>query len=52
MPLKKGTSKEVLAHNYDELTKSGYKHDQAVAIMLHQADKSKTKTSTKSKNSK
>lgn len=49
MPLKKGKSKEVLASNYNELKKSGYKHDQAVAIILHTANIKKPVKSKKKK---
>jgi len=37
MPLKKGTDPKVIGQNIDELKKSGYPHQQAVAIALHTA---------------
>jgi len=41
MPLKKGSSKKVVADNISELSKSGYKKKQAIAIALSNARKSK-----------
>lgn len=43
MPLKKGKSKKVVSENIEELKKSGYKQDQAVAIALDKKRKSKNK---------
>jgi hypothetical protein len=37
MPLKSGKSKSVVSYNIEELMKSGYKQDQAVAIALKKA---------------
>lgn len=39
MPLKKGSSKKVIAANIRELKQSGRPHKQAVAIALSQARK-------------
>lgn len=41
MPLFKGSSQEVVSQNIRELVNSGYKQDQAVAIALHKAGKSR-----------
>lgn len=43
MPLKKGSSEEVISANIRELVKSGRPHDQAVAIALSEARKHKKK---------
>ena len=43
MPLKKGSSKEVIRANIAELIKSGRPKDQAIAIALHNARKKKKK---------
>jgi len=43
MPLKKGSSKNTLSDNIKELQASGYPHEQAVAIALSNAGKSKKK---------
>jgi hypothetical protein len=43
MPLKKGSSQEVIAANIKELKQSGRPHRQAVAIALETARKSKKK---------
>lgn len=41
MPLKRGKSKEVISENIRELMESGRPQDQAVAIALSKAGKSK-----------
>lgn len=43
MPLKRGSSQEVIAANIKELQRSGRPHRQAVAIALEEARKSKKK---------
>lgn len=43
MPLKKGSSKKVISENIAELIRSGRPKDQAVAIAMKKAGKSKKK---------
>lgn len=43
MPLKKGRSKKVISENIGELIRSGRPKDQAVAIAMDKAGKSKKK---------
>jgi hypothetical protein len=43
MPLRKGSSKKVIGENIGELIKSGRPKDQAVAIAMDKARKSKKK---------
>lgn len=43
MPLKKGKSKKAISDNIRELRESGRSQDQAVAIALNRAGKSKRK---------
>lgn len=43
MPLKKGKSQKVVSSNIRELIRSGRKRDQAVAIALSNAGKSRKK---------
>ncbi len=40
-PLKKGSSKKVISENISELIKSGKEKDQAIAITMKKAGKSK-----------
>lgn len=47
MPLKSGSSKEVISQNIKELSDSGYKHKQAIAIALENARQSVRKTTKK-----
>jgi len=49
MPLKKGHSTRTISANISELLEAGYQRDQAIAIALHEAGKSKAKTPKKSK---
>lgn len=43
MPLKKGRSRKVVSENVRELERSGRSHDEAVAIALNKAGRSKKK---------
>ena len=43
MPLKRGSSKKVVSANIRELRKSGHPQDQAVAIAMQKAGKSRRK---------
>lgn len=47
MPLKKGKSKKVISKNIAELRRSGRPKDQAVAIAMKEAGKSKPKKKKK-----
>jgi hypothetical protein len=49
MPLMKGHSKGVIGENIRELMKSGKKQDQAIAIAMKHAGKSKKPATTKKK---
>ena len=40
MPLKKGSSPEIVHSNIDEMIAAGHPKKQAIAASLHQADKS------------
>lgn len=48
MPLKKGSSKKVISENIAELRRAGHEGDQAVAIAMYKAGKSKSKGGKKS----
>lgn len=43
MPLKEGSTKEVISYNIKELINSGFKPDQAKAIAYNKAGKGKKK---------
>jgi hypothetical protein len=43
MPLKRGSSKETISENIKKLMNEGYPREQAVAIALEEARKSKKK---------
>jgi hypothetical protein len=43
MPLKKGSSDKTVSSNISELRHSGYEEDQAIAISMSQAGRSKKK---------
>jgi len=47
MPLKKGSSDKTVSSNISELRHSGYKEDQAIAIAMSQAGRSRKKRSPK-----
>jgi hypothetical protein len=49
MPLRKGTSKAAISANIRELVKSGRPQKQAIAIALHEANKSKMKPKKRGK---
>lgn len=49
MPLRKGKSKQTISENIRELMHSGRKQDQAIAIAMHEAGKSKTKSKKRGK---
>jgi hypothetical protein len=47
MPLKKGRSKEVISHNIEKEMQAGKPQDQAIAIAMRMAGKSKQKPKKK-----
>ena len=47
MPLKKGKSKKTVSHNIAELVDAGHPKDQAVAIAMKEAGKSKKQKAKK-----
>jgi len=49
MPLKKGASRTVIGSNIRKLRDEGYGQDQAVAIAMNKAGKSKDKPKKKSR---
>lgn len=49
MPLKKGKSKKVVSSNISELRKSGRPQNQAIAIALNKAGKTKPKPKRKAR---
>jgi len=51
MPLKKGSGKKTISANIAELIRSGRPKDQAVAIAMSKAGKSKRKKSSSGKHS-
>ena len=49
MPLHKGSSQKTVSSNISELMHSGYKHDQAIAIAMSKAGKSRKKKKSSGK---
>lgn len=49
MPLKKGSNRKIISQNIDELVKSGKTKEQAVAIALSRAERSKLRKKRKGK---
>jgi hypothetical protein len=47
MPLKKGSSKEIISENIREMIKAGHPQKQAIAAALHMARQSKARPSKK-----
>ena len=45
MPLKPGSSQEIVSSNIREMEKSGHPHEQAVAAAMHEAGLSKDSVS-------
>jgi hypothetical protein len=47
MPLKSGSSKEVISHNIAEMRKAGHPEDQSIAAAFRKAGKSRSDSGSK-----